>query len=310
MFGSQVIDVAIGLFLLYFVLSLVSSSVVELVFSVTRLRFRLLRSRLREMLGDEGARELLAHGIMVAFGKRPSYLPANAFAVALFDNLCSAAGAVPRTFNVLRDRLVRLRTTAEQSGTLPAQPVRALLALVDEADQDMKSAQRRVEEWFDQSMERCTGAFKRRSQLALLVVGLAVAAGINADSVAVVGRLWTNAPLREALRLSATELVKPETDADSARPELFEAVKAVRRAVDAAGVSLPLGWQDETLRPAATFGGFAAKLAGWILTALAVSLGAPFWYDLIGRLVSLRWAGKTPESDKAGANRPSSQRER
>jgi hypothetical protein len=33
-------------------------------------------------------------------------------------------------------------------------------------------------------------------------------------------------------------------------------------------------------------------LAGWIITALAIMLGAPFWFDLLGKLISIRGAGK------------------
>ncbi len=117
MFGSQIVDVAIGLFLLYLVLSLASSSIVEMVFSLTRLRFRLLRSKLREMLGRKDADELLAHGTIVAFGRRPSYLPASAFAVALLDNLGSAASVVLPSLKAFRETLVELRGTGKTPGS-------------------------------------------------------------------------------------------------------------------------------------------------------------------------------------------------
>ena len=39
-------------------------------------------------------------------------------------------------------------------------------------------------------------------------------------------------------------------------------------------------------------------LLGWLITALAITLGAPFWFDLLGKLVSLRGAGKiSPPAD-------------
>ena len=36
----------------------------------------------------------------------------------------------------------------------------------------------------------------------------------------------------------------------------------------------------------------AVAVAGWIITAIFVSLGAPFWFDALGRIVNLRQAGK------------------
>jgi hypothetical protein len=38
-----------------------------------------------------------------------------------------------------------------------------------------------------------------------------------------------------------------------------------------------------------------ALLLGWLITAAAASLGAPFWFDMLKRVVSVRSAGKAPE---------------
>ena len=34
---------------------------------------------------------------------------------------------------------------------------------------------------------------------------------------------------------------------------------------------------------------------GWLMTAFAVTLGAPFWFDLLGKIVALRAAGNPPK---------------
>lgn len=36
---------------------------------------------------------------------------------------------------------------------------------------------------------------------------------------------------------------------------------------------------------------------GWLLTALAATLGAPFWFDMLNRVISIRAAGKPPEEE-------------
>src|SRR5262249_4522387 len=46
---------------------------------------------------------------------------------------------------------------------------------------------------------------------------------------------------------------------------------------------------------------WAIKLLGLLATALAVSLGAPFWFDLLNKLVSLRGAGKRISVSDAAA---------
>ena len=51
---------------------------------------------------------------------------------------------------------------------------------------------------------------------------------------------------------------------------------------------MPIGWGDGR----AEFHSWT--ILGWLLTALLVMLGGPFWFDLLSRLVSLRGAGPKP----------------
>ena len=41
--------------------------------------------------------------------------------------------------------------------------------------------------------------------------------------------------------------------------------------------------------------GFWEKVVGLLFTALAISLGAPFWFDMLNRVVSIRAAGRAPD---------------
>ncbi|MGH7962279.1 MAG: hypothetical protein ACRERD_10730 [Candidatus Binatia bacterium] len=45
----------------------------------------------------------------------------------------------------------------------------------------------------------------------------------------------------------------------------------------------------------ATDGSWFLKIVGWLITGVAVSIGAPFWFDLLNKLVDFRGAGKRPE---------------
>jgi hypothetical protein len=75
-------------------------------------------------------------------------------------------------------------------------------------------------------------------------------------------------------------------------------------------LALPLGWRDtadpeDRREPAPYVDGLGAvvgsHLLGWLLTAMAVSLGAPFWFDLLNKLVSVRVSGNPPEKKSARA---------
>jgi len=39
-------------------------------------------------------------------------------------------------------------------------------------------------------------------------------------------------------------------------------------------------------------------ILGWLITALAISLGAPFWFDLLNKLMTLRGSIKTKDASK------------
>ncbi|RPH79952.1 MAG: hypothetical protein EHM80_06530 [Nitrospiraceae bacterium] len=63
-------------------------------------------------------------------------------------------------------------------------------------------------------------------------------------------------------------------------------------------LGLPIGWSRESKDPKALpsdVGGWALKIIGLLLTAIAVSLGAPFWFDVLNKLINIRSAGKQPE---------------
>jgi hypothetical protein len=43
-------------------------------------------------------------------------------------------------------------------------------------------------------------------------------------------------------------------------------------------------------------GGWPRVLFGWLITAIALSMGAPFWFDLLGKIMNVRNAAKSPDS--------------
>jgi hypothetical protein len=52
-----------------------------------------------------------------------------------------------------------------------------------------------------------------------------------------------------------------------------------------------------------TWQSIVVELIGWLLTGVAISFGAPFWFDLLGQLINIRSAGpKPPRADAQAAN--------
>ena len=129
-------------------------------------------------------------------------------------------------------------------------------------------------------MERVSGWYKRRTQLILFAIGLLSAVALNGNAIIAADRLWSDDAIREGL-IAQVENQQDDTSGADALESLEE-------------MGLPLGWGDAN-RPDGT-GGWVSSLAGWLLTAFAISFGAAFWFDVLNKFANLRNAGKKPET--------------
>jgi hypothetical protein len=297
MFGSDILDAAIGLLFVYVVLSLICSAAHELLEAVLRYRASDLEKGLGELL-ESGPQE---RSVLKAFynhplinglykgkyipgkaGNLPSYIPSQTFALAMMDLAGGAAGAIAK--EVPREKPVALR--AGILANLPPSNARsALVILVDAAGNDIVRARENIEKWFNDGMDRVSGWYKRRTRWVLFGLGFAVAIGINANTVDIARTLANNAAIRSSL--------VPLAEAAVAQKTIDQVDKSIQSQIAAVGNSgLPLGWSQQSFPVGA--GALLSKAGGWLLTAFAVSLGAPFWFDILNKFVNFRTALKPP----------------
>jgi len=136
-----------------------------------------------------------------------------------------------------------------------------------------------------------SGWYKRWTQLWQLIIGLVLAVALNINIVTIGLTLWNDIPLRSAIVAEAEKLAQ-ESESSPRLDRTRDLLKATR---------LPLGWPDgvpfiQRSFDWKTFDG--SLLAGWLLTAIGASFGAPFWFDLLNRFVKLRSGGPRPEDAK------------
>ena len=296
--GMPALDLAIGLSFVFLLLSLLASTIQEFIAAFFGLRARTLQEGLRNMLaGDKDVvaafykhplidalyrgkvkREDLGKGGLRRT-KGPSYVSPRAFATFVLDAVAPSEGQL----NVFK--------TAE--GTLEGLPdaVKSRLQpLLDAAGNDLEEFRKSIEAWYDDSMARVSGWYKRKTQVLLLVIGAAVVIALNANALIVAGRLWSDQTVRAAVVQQAGQAAS-QPEGDTARARLTNAASDVA-SVEKIGV--PMGWSGDA-KPKWGGSGWITTLAGWLLTITAISLGAPFWFDTLGRLSRLRSSGK-PET--------------
>ena len=300
MFGSQIIDIAIGMAFIYLLVSLVCSAVAELIEQFFKYRARKLEKGIQEMLDPNKASAVVEclynHGLVNSLYKGsygiakktelPSYIPARNFALALLDLMNNPPVGLVLPHNV-------------------TQAIRTLTI----SGQDL---QQNVEAWYNSAMDRVSGWYKRRSQTIILTCGLVIATALNIDSVYVARTLSNDATLRQSLVAAAQEYAKQP----GSNPNLTTEQKIKTNISTIEGLGLPVGWFNEGNDPArqwpgiphdrstlGTFGGDWLHLLylhwmGWFLTAFAVSFGAPFWFDLLNKFMVVRATVKPHEKSQ------------
>lgn len=190
-----------------------------------------------------------------------------------------------------------------------------------------------VENYFDDAMTRVSGWYKRRVQGYLIIFALVVTVLLNADTLALATELSTNNALRAGVVTAAeqqvtdtltatnavTNTVTAQATSGIAQPAtpptdtLTTTVATVNTSVSPAAnaespaeagqqlrekldqlkalqnLGLPIGWQRWPQG-----GEWIMKIIGLLITTIAVSFGAPFWFELLNKLVNLRMAGRNP----------------
>jgi hypothetical protein len=109
---------------------------------------------------------------------------------------------------------------------------------ITDKEKAIAKARENVEKWFDDSMDRVTGAYKRYSQTLALIIGLVTALLLNVDSISLTFYLWREPSVRAVLANKADEfqLNFSEQDTSSERDPLQDFREQFT------GLKLPVGW--------------------------------------------------------------------
>ena len=301
--GIAALDVLIGLFFLYFLLSIVCSSINEAIAAVLNMRAGYLERGIHTLLSREGnVKSFYSHwrvralikppGKIFKGPRKPSYIPSRTFALTLLDTFAPPENAAENDDLIARAERALGAPEDESESRRPTEIVRGLLRdALAEARGDRDKFRATIERSFDDVMDRASGWYKRRVQLILFVLALGLVCVINADSAALAQRLWKDDALRAAVVSQANKVVQAG-GAECAQTGGTETrADAAAKCVDQVNeFGLPLGWSHDT-SPHNFFWDGLGKVLGLLVTAFALTLGAPFWFDLLGKVSRLRGSG-------------------
>ena len=306
------LDVAIGFTLIFLLISLICTAISELIESIIRRRASDLFSGIKELLQDKDGKGLTAKiynhpliyslykgGYVDGFKKNlPSYIPSRSFALALLD--------------ILSPDTIHKDTPAPTMWDADTENVRkALLTLTSVTNNDVEASIKSIENWYNGTMDRVSGWYKRRVQRILIAIGFCVAIIMNADTLAIFKSLSSDSELRNSLVAVAQEYAKSTDTVNGKAESPEERIESNNKKLRE--LRLPIGWDwsrpselshdkdfvtNYTLAVPLSFWGWVLKFAGWIITGLAVSLGASFWFDTLNKVMVIRSTVKPTEKSK------------
>ncbi len=398
MTGNVVLDVVISLVFIFLIYSLLASVLQEIIATALGLRARNLKHAISRMLEDDdegntknGSSNLRKkvkllfqkkkEGLLgefyrqpvikyLASGKsfsKPSYMSESDFSMAILEILKKNGGKDLPTIDKIKQAL------SNEKNLINKETRAHLVSLLDDAQNDLDKFRVNLEDWFNNTMERAAGWYKRTIQFNLTIIGFVLAVIFNVNTIEIVKTLSTDKSVRDsmvklAIAASENEEIKrvvatrrheitidsvsttevPKTNVEKKLDSLFsiygqlevaaektnnilgfkplEVLPVKGKRIDSAQVaaakkSLPSkqklidGYvvefpnsfladktaefytietktdEHEKVSFYAEFHDWSYLLNnfwGYLLTALAISLGAPFWFDMLNKLVKLR----------------------
>jgi hypothetical protein len=291
----NLLSIVIGIVFVLLLFSLLATTVMEMIAGLLTLRGKSLLNVFKSMLGDEQVQAFTNHVYFKQMGEKasflrflrknplpPSYIRPGTFSGILMD-----------TFGVNGDEDPGAAIEKLPDGRLKE----VLRYLYRESGGDLIAFRKKVEEWYNEVMERASEWYVSNVRSWLMGVGFVIAVVFNVDVIGIYTNLSANAALRDYLADAATQFVETQpapqvVDSVVINPDLYGAKARfdtlLNENIAAIRSPLGIGWEN-TQWPAEDKGRWwMYKLLGWITTALAISLGAKFWYDLLKQLVNFR----------------------
>jgi len=375
MINSVVLSIVIDLVFIYLLYSLLITTIQEIIATRFGFRAKILQRAVFRMLEDEekfsnrfksvyylfkksgnggalksASHEFYNHPLILFLGEgkrdaKPAYIKRETFSKVIIDMLRGKDVKPGDDTRPLIQKSLDDKKTNWGNAGINEQTLSYLKSIWADSNGDPEKFRKHLENWFDETMDRASGWYKKYTQIILFFVGITVAIVFNVDTIKILDKLEKDPKLREQLVQQADAFVKAHPDLDkeiyiqktkiqslqaklsdknltssgidsiqkikledsldlaksvalktTADSLLRHATLLVKNDLNDVSHSLGLEWESYNCN-SCLFICILKSLMGWIITALALSLGAPFWFDLLNKLMKLRGSVATPTSD-------------
>lgn len=304
----QVLEVAIGLILIYYLLGSIVSLVTQWINESLETRGVALERYLIKIVGDKNLGDLLSLPQMKAlrpiryknflsvFGsatepKKIEKIPVGTLVDAYFD-IAGLTG----------NKDLNLLQLAELVDKLPdSDGKQAFIKWINQGVTTVEDLRKHTTDYFCGLMDQAAATFKANARSFVIILSIIITVLFGTDSIQLAKTLWTNAELRALAAAKADAVVAQE----GPNASINDLVKQL------GDLTIKIGWW-QTERPAANattvdwIWFLVLKVIGLGLTAAAVSQGSSFWYDVLKKLTSPSTSSSSSSSGGSSSSSSSS----
>jgi hypothetical protein len=240
----------------------------------------------------------------------PSYIPSETFATALVTLIKDSSSLN----NKVEISLTEFQQALNEKLLKDILPEDLRITLIDLAEKsriqvnkntkESEKLQQEIANWFDESMQRASGVYKRNAKGVSFLIGLLVALGSNADTLNISNRLYKSQNFPQTVN-KITDTIVENNNGCFQDKNKKDCLNNIDSALDDFS-SLPVGWSGSNvkqqwrlprnLRDELAWLGWLWTLVkfiiGLLLTTIAIGMGAPFWFELLGKFINVRNTGK------------------
>ncbi|MCU0284756.1 MAG: hypothetical protein MUF15_00020 [Acidobacteria bacterium] len=314
MFGSNILETAMGLIFVYLGFSLLCSGLREWIAVVLNTRSRTLKKGILNMLKDDTrVKQVLNHHLVRVKSiegsseksNAPKYISSKAFAQALLEGILkaqkdekAASDSTAPTQPTGEKKAVIIEGMKKSITKIENSHVKNILLEVLEStekkaaaglEKKCDNAKKVIEDWFNAEMELLSAWYKKQTHIVLLVLAILFCVLFNVDTIMITRTLSVNTALRQSISEGVQHAVKEPMDPTSV--DSYKQGEKIKEQIHQLG--LPIGWTVNTegsLDPRGLPRGFwnwFYKILGILMSILAVSMGAPFWFDILKKLINI-----------------------
>lgn len=301
---SLVLEVAVGLIVIYYILGSVVSLITQWINEFFESRGRALEQYLIKLVGDKkigdlknlpqlrSLRPIRFKGPLSVFGsvtepKMIEKIPVATLVDAYFD----LAGLTAK-------KEMELLELAELVDRLPdSEGKQAFITWINQGVTSIAELRVRATSYFTGILEQAAATFRARARSFVIILSIGITILFGTDTIQLARNLWTNAELRAIAAAQANAVVARE----GASADLSDLID------DLSQYSIKIGWwQTQQFPEGNNVGDWALfiflKVLGLGVTAAAVSQGSSFWYDLLKKLTSPTSSSSGSKSSPSGGS--------